>query len=87
MEEPFVRGWRQLTEATRVRQGGLGSRLHRCAEENLWVTYAQWPSREDWEAARTEGAADPEAAALMCEALEARLAPIALEVEADLITS
>jgi heme-degrading monooxygenase HmoA len=83
-EDAFVQAWRRLTRAIRERRGGLGSRLHR-GGDGLWVAYAQWPDRAAWEAASLRDSADPEAAAIMADAVAERLEPIAVEAVADLL--
>jgi heme-degrading monooxygenase HmoA len=84
MERQFVEGWTRLTHAIRERRGGLGSRLHR-AGDGVWVAYAQWPSREAWEQASAQESADPDASALMREAVESAEPPILLEPKVDLL--
>jgi quinol monooxygenase YgiN len=83
-EEQFREGWTRLTEAIRDRRGGQGSRLHR-AGGNLWVAYAQWPSREAWEGSRELPSADAEASALMSAAVTESFEPILLEPDTDLL--
>ena len=41
----FIRAWSEVTEALVKHCGALGSRLHR-SDENEFIAYAQWPSRE-----------------------------------------
>jgi heme-degrading monooxygenase HmoA len=48
-DEAFIRAWARLTEIIYEREGSLGSRLHR-VDEGTYLAYAQWPSREVWEA-------------------------------------
>ncbi len=43
-EDAFVQAWSQRTEAL-LQVGSLGSRLHR-GDDDLWYSYAQWPSDE-----------------------------------------
>ncbi|WP_420213798.1 antibiotic biosynthesis monooxygenase family protein [Janthinobacterium fluminis] len=42
-EREFERAWLELTQLIRDERGGLGSRLHRCADGHYFA-YAQWPS-------------------------------------------
>lgn len=42
-ETDFEQAWLELTELIRDEHGGLGSRLHRCADGHYFA-YAQWPS-------------------------------------------
>ena len=58
-ERDFEHAWLELTELIRDERGGLGSRLHRCADGHYFA-YAQWPSELFW-------ATQPEPAARMVE--------------------
>ena len=58
-EREFERAWLELTELIRDERGGLGSRLHRCADGHYFA-YAQWPSEVLW-------ATQPEPTARMVE--------------------
>jgi hypothetical protein len=58
-ERDFEHAWLELTELIRDERGGLGSRLHRCAD-GYYFAYAQWPSELFW-------ATQPEPAARMVE--------------------
>lgn len=58
-EQDFEHAWLELTECIRDERGGLGSRLHRCADGHYFA-YAQWPSERLW-------AAQPEPTARMVE--------------------
>lgn len=49
MEDQFREGWRRGTVAIRRTHNSFGSRLHRLANGDF-VGYAQWPSREKWQA-------------------------------------
>lgn len=84
MERQCREAWARLTEAIRRDRGGLGSRLH-LADDGTWVAYAQWPDRETWAAAQLQDPPDAEAARQMDEAIEARLAPIVMEPQLDLL--
>jgi heme-degrading monooxygenase HmoA len=46
-EREFERAWSELTHLIRDERGGLGSRLHRCADGHYFA-YAQWPSEAHW---------------------------------------
>ncbi|MDN4059753.1 antibiotic biosynthesis monooxygenase [Massilia sp. YIM B02769] len=46
-EREFEQAWRELTELIRDERGGLGSRLHHCADGHYFA-YAQWPSELVW---------------------------------------
>lgn len=58
-ERDFEHAWLELTELIRAERGGLGSRLHRCADGHYFA-YAQWPSELVW-------ATQPEPTARMVE--------------------
>jgi hypothetical protein len=58
-ESDFEHAWLVLTELLREERGGLGSRLHRCAD-GQYFAYAQWPSEIFW-------AMQPEPTARMIE--------------------
>ena len=80
-EESFIRAWSRVSELLRER-GSLGSRLHRGPEE-VWYSFAQWPS----EAARAQAfslpSADPGALKAMHAAIAESLPEIVLESMAD----
>ena len=84
MEAQFREGWRRGTVDIRDHQGGLGSRLHR-AEDDVFIAYAQWPSREAWEKAQDIEPQDPEAFKMMQEAVAKHYDPILLDVKDDLL--
>lgn len=90
-EAAFRAAWIAVTEATYRTYGSLGSRLHRDTD-GAWVAYAQWPSRDAWEAAWKRGEpADPAATAAMRDCVEADSAGVqyeptmSLEVADDLL--
>jgi hypothetical protein len=58
-EGAFEHAWLELTKLIRDERGGLGSRLHRCANGHYFA-YAQWPSELFW-------ATQPELTARMVE--------------------
>jgi len=82
MEEQFRRGWARITDVARERCGSGGSSLFRAAD-GTWVAIARWPDR----AARTtcfdKGPLDPEAFALMQEAIAERFETMELECVDD----
>jgi len=49
MEDIFLEGWHDLTLAMTRMQGSLGARLHK-TPDGRWISYAQWPDREAWQA-------------------------------------
>ena len=74
--ETFTAAWARVTEAILEHCGGLGSRLHRGAGDGEYFAYAQWPSRERWQAADLpDGVATEERALLrgVCEEIETLL--------------
>ena len=84
LEPQFIAAWERATHAIRTQRGGLGSRLHRAGDGSL-LAYAQWPSREAWETARTAEPPDPEASALMREAIAESEPPLLLDPISDLL--
>lgn len=52
-EKSFRQGWAGLTQDIAQNLGGLGSRLHQL-EDDSYAAYAQWPSRQLWEAAQAQ---------------------------------
>jgi hypothetical protein len=46
-ESDFTNCWHEGTLLIREERKSFGSRLHK-AGENLFVAYAQWPSRDAW---------------------------------------
>jgi quinol monooxygenase YgiN len=85
-ERDFEQAWLELTELIRDERGGLGSRLHRCADGHYFA-YAQWPSELVW-AAQPEPT--PRMVALrnqMREFAELVDGPLRGDVVADLLIS
>jgi len=83
-EAEFVDAWSRLTELIRDHQGGRGSRLHR-GEDGLFYGYAQWPSRDAWQAEwHLPAEADP-LEQLMGAAVVERFEPILLTPVGDLL--
>jgi quinol monooxygenase YgiN len=83
-DDRFRDAWRRLTEAIHRTRGSLGSRLHR-ADDGTWVAYAQWPSREVYDAAAARESADPEASAAMRACLAGPIETTRLDVTDDLL--
>ena len=48
-EERFVQAWSEVSRLLLQERGSLGSRLHR-GDDNVWYSYAQWPSAQVREA-------------------------------------
>lgn len=57
-EESFRASWLKTTEGIYKEFGSIGSRLHATGKENVFIGYAQWPSREQW--AKVKGELSPE---------------------------
>jgi hypothetical protein len=82
-EASFVDAWTRVSEDLK-RKGSLGSRLHR-GPDDVWYSYAQWPSEADRSLAFSLPAGDPAAAAAMNDAIAERLPEIVLESVSDLL--
>ena len=50
-ENDFEKAWAEVTDAIYLKQGSLGSRLHKTDTLGHYIAYAQWPSRKVYEAA------------------------------------
>lgn len=48
-EQAFIDAWERTTEIIYQQFGSLGSRLHKEAS-GLYVAYAQWPNKEQYQA-------------------------------------
>ena len=46
----FEKAWSEFTEAIFRVRGSLGSRLHKTIDTDVYVAYAQWPSRDVFQA-------------------------------------
>jgi Antibiotic biosynthesis monooxygenase len=79
-----IAAWERATQLIMQHRGGLGSRLHK-AEDGTWYAYAQWPTKEAWQAHRAAGSVDPEVTDLMLEAEEMELPPVCLTPVADFL--
>jgi quinol monooxygenase YgiN len=80
-EQQFIDAWSRITHFYRCNRGALGSRLHR-GPDGIWYAYAQWPDA----AARARAFAqddEPEARALMDEAIGEGFPAISLEPVVD----
>lgn len=80
----FENAWRELTELVRNERGGLGSRLHRCADGHYFA-YAQWPSEHIWAAQPAPTARMVELREQMGECAELVEGPLRGDVVADLL--
>ncbi|MDE2246411.1 MAG: antibiotic biosynthesis monooxygenase [Xanthomonadaceae bacterium] len=83
MEAAFVEAWTLLSREL-MQKGSLGSRLHRGPDE-VWYSYAQWPSAETRSLAFSIASSNPAASAVMQEAIAERLPEIVLESVSDLL--
>jgi hypothetical protein len=81
-DQEFRKAWETVTREIRDHGGGLGSRLHK-ASDGTWLAYAQWPSREMWEAVEVKSVEGQAALLVFIEAIEERMEPILLEPVAD----
>ena len=82
-EAQFVDAWSQVTKHYVRYRGGQGSRLHR-GQDGVWYAYAQWPDAATRERAFAQDD-QPEAHALMDDAIAERLSAIVLEPVADFL--
>ncbi|MGX4641481.1 antibiotic biosynthesis monooxygenase family protein [Massilia sp. SYSU DXS3249] len=85
-EPDFEHAWRELTELIRDERGGLGSRLHRCADGHYFA-YAQWPSELVWATQAEPTARMVELRNKMRELSELVDGPLRGDVVADLLVS
>lgn len=84
--QDFEHAWRELTELIRDECGGLGSRLHRCADGHYFA-YAQWPSEAAWSAQAAPTARMVELRNRMREYAQLVDGPHRGDVVADLLVS
>ena len=87
MEDQFREGWRRGTVAIRRMHNSFGSRLHRTAEGDF-VGYAQWPTREKWQAVYDAHFPhdDKEASRMFRDAIEVSHGPeLLMDVTDDLL--
>ena len=84
-EAQFEKAWAEATHLIRSHRGGLGSRLHRCAD-GTFLAYAQWPDQAAWE--RSSGVPLPEnqAMAQMKDAIVSSEVPIQMTLLQDLFS-
>jgi hypothetical protein len=84
MEEQFVEAWSSVSRKLLEQRGSLGSRLHRGTDE-IWYSYAQWPSATVRDSSAKLPPVDPEARRLMREAVEQELPEVVLESVSDFL--
>src|SRR5581483_11112906 len=85
-EDQFRAAWSQVTLAIRAQCGSLGSRLHK-AEDGTWAAYAQWPTKEMWEADHTFDAETNLARQRMRDAVAERFPDLYMTVTDDHLIS
>jgi len=86
MEQSFQDAWQEVTRQLIRERGGRGSRLHR-SSDGEWIAYAQWPSRQIWEASRALGAVDPIASKALQASIEETKEPLLLDLVSDMLLS
>lgn len=84
-EASFIEAWSQVSQELLVR-GSLGSRLHR-GPEDIWYSYAQWPSAAARDQAFALPSGKPDASRAMQEAIAESLPEVVLESVADYLVS
>ena len=88
-EADFENAWADVTEAIYSTQGSLGSRLHKTETLGHYIAYAQWPSRETYEAADASRYSEAQRDALnrMKDVIESAMTLYLMEVCDDRIRS
>lgn len=76
-EQLFQEGWTRIIHRNIKHYGARGSRLHR-AEDNTWISYSVWESREFWLAARHLDDTDQEARQKMLLAIKKQFEPVTM---------
>jgi hypothetical protein len=84
-EAQFQQAWAEATHLIRTHRGGLGSRLHRCAD-GTFLGYAQWPDQQSWENSPSIPLPENSAFALMKEAILSSEPPVKMEMIEDLLS-
>lgn len=84
MEEQFAQAWSRVSQLLLEEHGSLGSRLHR-GEDDIWYSYAQWPSEEKRNSSAALPHVDLEARAKMNEAVAESLPDIVLASVSDFL--
>lgn len=83
-EKQFEENWRKVTEAIYHQRGSLGSRLHK-AQDGTYISYAQWPSEEQYNVETPLSENANEARRLMKEACFSQATLKLMTVEDDLL--
>lgn len=81
-EAAFIRSWAKVSELLLQRHGSLGSRLHK-GPDDIWYSYAQWPSSAARDLAFSGQSEDPQSMAEMRSAVAEGFPEIILEPVAD----
>lgn len=76
-EHLFEQGWTEIIHRNIKYYGARGSRLHR-GDDNTWISYSIWESREHWLSARHLDDADQEARQKMLEAIKQEFEPMTM---------
>ena len=85
-EAQFIQAWSRVSYLLLHERGSLGSRLHR-GEDNIWYSYAQWPSEEHRNKSRSLPPVDPEAGERMNQAIAESLPDVVLYSVSDFMVT
>lgn len=85
-EAQFQHAWAEVTNLIRTHRGGLGSRLHRCADGSF-LAYAQWPDRATWERSSRIALPENPATAQMRDAIASSEIPLQMSLIEDLFAA
>lgn len=83
-EEAFISSWTKVSSLLESERGSCGARLHR-GDDDIWYSYAQWPSKQARAVAFSSGDVDPVAQAAMKAAILEQFPEILLEPVTDLL--
>jgi heme-degrading monooxygenase HmoA len=83
-EDQFREAWVEATRLICAHRGGLGSRLHRCAD-GRFLAYAQWLDEQTWERADDTPLPENTAIARMKDAIASQEEPIRMTQLEDLL--
>ena len=81
-EQQFIEAWSRVSDLLLHNHASLGSRLHR-GPDDIWYSYARWPSAEARDNAFAHGSVDSLASQQMQDAIVERLPEWVLEPVAD----
>lgn len=82
MEKQFIEAWSEVSRLLLEQRGSLGSRLHH-GDDDVWYSYAQWPSARVREASASLPHVSPEARAAMRACIAEELPDIVLDSVSD----